>query len=138
MPKGPRHAFGCRVRTYANGLFEQTVALASGPLAGRTSGDRKIAVRAARRWSTAHPARIVEILHESGVTNPIALVDEIEKAGGSERNGRIWDVPLPRLEPEVHAALVDAMSKGASSRNIAVMVEQVLAIELKRRRVGLN
>jgi DNA polymerase III delta prime subunit len=182
------------------------------------STDNRDFTGTARGWSTTHPARIVEILRETGVANPIALVDEIEKAGGGDRNGRIREILLtmlepetrahfndpalcvdvdlshvnwiltandvkplgrpllsrlrvinvpappvsaapkiietvlkefaaryewpegamPVLEPEVHAALVDAMSKGASPRNIAVMIEQVMAIELKRRRADLN
>jgi len=40
--------------------------------------------------------------------------------------------------PNVHAALIDAMSKGASPRNITVMIERILAIEFERRRSGLN
>ncbi len=172
----------------------------------------------ARGWNTAHPARVIEILRETEVANPIVLLDEIDKAGGGYRNGRItatlltmlepetrarfydealttnvdlsyvnWiltanDVQLlgrpllsrlrvihmppppvsaarqivetvlkdlaarygwpegamPTLEPEVHTALINAMSKGASPRNISVMAEQVLAIELKWRRTALN
>jgi hypothetical protein len=41
---------------------------------------------------------------------------------------------LPELDQEVHDALVDAMAKGASPRNIATMLEQILAIEVKWRR----
>jgi len=172
----------------------------------------------ARGWGTAHPARIVDIFRETETANPIVLLDEIDKAGGGDRNGRItatlltmlepetrsrfydealntnvdlsyvnWvltandvralgrpllsrlrvvhmrappmnaaatvietalkDVAarygwpggtMPMLAPEVHASLARAMSKGASPRNLAVMIEQVLAIELKRRRAGLN
>ena len=182
------------------------------------SADNRDFSGTARGWGTAHPSRIVEILRETEVANPIVLLDEIEKAGGGDRNGRItatlltmlepetrarfydealtinidlsyvnwiltandvkalgrpllsrlrvvhmsappvsaapkivetvlrdlaarygWpDGAMPTLAPEVHAALVDAMSKGASPRNIAVMAEQVLAIELKWRRAALN
>jgi ATP-dependent Lon protease len=185
--------------------------------AGGSSDNRDFS-GTARGWNTAHPARVIEILRETEVANPIVLLDEIDKAGGGDRNGRItatlltmlepetrarfydealttnvdlshvnWiltanDVQLlgrpllsrlrvvrmpappvtaarkivetvlkdlaarygwpkgamPELEPEVHAALIDAMSKGASPRNISVMIEQVLAIEFKRRRSGLN
>lgn len=185
--------------------------------AGGSSDNRDFS-GTARGWGTAHPARIVEILTETRVANPIVLLDEIEKAGGGDRNGRItatlltmlepetrahfydealttkidltyvnwiltandvstlnrpllsrlrvvhmsappvtaapkivenvlkdlaarhgWpDGSMPTLAPEVHAALINAMSKGASPRNIAVMAEQVLAIEFKWRRTALN
>lgn len=185
--------------------------------AGGSSDNRNFS-GTARGWSTAHPAQIVEIFRETGVANPIVLLDEIDKAGGDGRNGRIvstlltmlepetrarfydealgtnvdlsyvnwilsandakalgrpllsrlrvvhlpsppasaagkivetvlkdlaarygWpDGAAPTLAPEVHAALIDAMAKGASPRNIAAMAEQVLAIELKWRRAALN
>jgi hypothetical protein len=170
----------------------------------------------ARGWGTAHPARIVEILRETQTANPIVLVDEIDKAGGGDRNGRItatlltmlepetrarfydealgtcvdlshvnwiltandlqslgrpllsrvrvvhmprppasaatgiidsvlmdlgrrfgWPAEaVPELESEVRAALVAAMAKGASPRNVSVMLEHVFAIEIRRRRAG--
>jgi hypothetical protein len=182
------------------------------------SADNRDFSGTARGWGTAHPARIVEILRETETANPIVLLDEIDKAGGGDRNGRItatlltmlepetrarfydealatnvdlsyvnwiltandvralgrpllsrlrvvhmsappataapsivetvlrdiaasygWpDGATPTLAPEVRKALVDALSKGASPRNIWVMIEQILAIELKWRRSGLN
>lgn len=171
-----------------------------------------------RGWGSAHPSRIVEIFVETKVANPIVLVDELEKAGGSDSNGRIAQSLLPMLEPEtkgqfyddalattvdlsfvnwiftanslkelgrpllsrlriVHmpappascapkilktalrelgerygwteemlptldstitAALQASMAKGASPRALVAMLEQVLAIEAKRRRASLN
>jgi len=181
---------------------------------GAGSSDNRDFAGTARGWGTSHPTRIVEILCDTQVANPIVLFDEIEKAGGGERNGkaaatlltmlepetrsrffdealaanvdlsfvnwvltanevtglgrpllsrlRVVHMPappasaapriirsaiqdigrrlgwpkeaLPELDPEVHDALVDAMAKGASPRNIATMLEQILAIEFKWRR----
>jgi hypothetical protein len=181
---------------------------------GAGSSDNRDFSGTARGWGTAHPSRIVEILCDTQVANPIVLFDEIDKAGGGERNGRaaatlltmlepetrsrffdealaanvdlsfvnwvltanevtglgrpllsrlrvvhmsappasaapriirsaIQDIgvrlgwpkeALPELDQEVQDALVDAMAKGASPRNIAAMLEQILAIEVKWRR----
>jgi len=185
--------------------------------AGGSSDNRDFS-GTARGWGSAHPSRIVEIFRETEVANPIVLLDEIDKAGGDGRNGRItatlltmlepetrahfhdealntkvdlsyvnWILTandlqalgrpllsrlrvihmpappasaarrivetilkdragiygwpegvLPSLDPEVHEALAGAMSRGASPRNISVMIEQVLAIEIKRRRATMN
>jgi ATP-dependent Lon protease len=43
------------------------------------------------------PARAVL---SSRTANPLVLVDEIEKAGSSNYNGRLWDRMIPFLERE--------------------------------------
>jgi hypothetical protein len=181
---------------------------------GGGSADNRDFAGTARGWGSAHPSRIVEIFCDTLVANPIVLFDEIDKAGGGERNGRstgtllamleaetrtrfydealalnvdlsfvnwvltandvaglgrpllsrlrvvhmpappssaasriiqsaIEDIgarmgwpkeALPVLDREVHSALVRAMGRGASPRNIAAMLEQILAIEVKWRR----
>ncbi len=183
--------------------------------AGGSSDNRDFA-GTARGWSSARPARIVDILRDTETANPIVLLDEIEKVGTDDKNGRITETLLtmlepetrgrfhdealgtsvdlshvnwvltandleplgrpllsrvriihmphppvsaatkiidsvlddlgrryewpaeavPELEPEVRKALVTAMAKGASPRNISVMLEQVFAIEIRRRRAG--
>ena len=61
----------------------------------------------ARGWGSAKPARIVEILRETETANPIVLVDEIDKAGGSDRNGRMTATLLTMLEPETRGKFYD-------------------------------
>jgi hypothetical protein len=50
------------------------------------------------------PARAV---HQTRIANPVVLVDEIDKAGTSLRNGRLWDALLPFLERETARAYRD-------------------------------
>lgn len=182
------------------------------------ASDNRSVAGTARGWGSAHPSRIVEVFIDAQVANPIVLVDELEKAGGSEGNGRItqslltmlepetrgrfydealstsvdlsfvnWictanslkdlgrpllsrlrifhmPVPppsfapkllksairelgerygwtedmLPTLDPAVTSALKASMAKGASPRTLVAMLEQILAIEVKRRRSFLN
>jgi hypothetical protein len=185
---------------------------------GAGLSDNRSFAGTARGWGSAHPSRIVEVFVDTQVANPIVLVDELEKAGGSEKNGQItqslltmlepetngrfydealstsvdlsfvnWvftanslkdlgrpllsrlrivhmPVPppsfapkflksalrelgerygwtedmLPTLDPVVTSALKMSMAKGASPRTLVAMLEQILAIEAKRRRGSLN
>ena len=50
------------------------------------------------------PARAVNVTR---IANPILLVEEIEKAGTSSRNGRLWDVMLVYLDPGTAASTRD-------------------------------
>ncbi len=61
----------------------------------------------ARGWGSAHPSRIVEIFVETQTANPIVLVDELDKAGGGARNGRLTQSLLTMLEPETNAKFYD-------------------------------
>jgi hypothetical protein len=183
--------------------------------AGGSSDNRDFA-GTARGWGSAHPARVVDIFRDTETANPIVLIDEIDKSGGGDRNGRIvetlltmlepetrsrfydealatkvdlfyvnWiltandlrglggpllsrvrlvrmpqpsaegadslidairselgrryglgDAVLPDIDPRVRVALVGAVAKGASPRALTAMMEQVFAIELKRRRAS--
>ena len=183
--------------------------------AGGSSDNRDFA-GTARGWGSAHPARVVETLRDTETANPIVLVDEIDKSGGGDRNGRIvgtlltmlepetrsrysdealstnvdlsyvnWiltandvrklgepllsrvrlvrvfkptagsanhlieairrelgtryglsDDVLPEIDPRVRGALAAAVAKGATPRALTAMMEQVFAIELRRRRAS--
>jgi len=74
--------------------------------AGGSTDNRDFA-GTARGWGTAKPARITEILRETEVANPLVLIDEIDKAGRSDRNGRIQATLLTMLEPETRAKYYD-------------------------------
>lgn len=50
------------------------------------------------------PARAIK---DSGVANPLVIVDEIDKAATDRRNGRLWESMLPMLEPETAARHAD-------------------------------
>lgn len=74
--------------------------------AGGSSDNRDFA-GTARGWGTAKPARIVEIFRETECANPIVLIDEIDKAGGSGRNGKMASTLLTMLEPETRGRFYD-------------------------------
>lgn len=53
----------------------------------------------ARGWSSARPGGVIQAMATEEVANPLFMIDELEKASSSNRNGRIWDVLLQMLEP---------------------------------------
>ena len=89
-------------RQLANSLG---LAFASLALAG-ASDNRELA-GTARGWSSAHPAWPVEQLAHLRSANPMLLVDEIDKAGGSDQNGRPAATLLAMLEPTTAAVYQD-------------------------------
>ncbi|WP_062117349.1 AAA family ATPase [Aureimonas sp. AU40] len=50
------------------------------------------------RWSTASASTPLELIRQSGIANPIVILDEIEKAG-NHRSGNLEAALLPFLEP---------------------------------------
>jgi MoxR-like ATPase len=60
-----------------------------------------------RGWSSARPGSIIELVHRSGVPNPIVCLDELEKSATTRQNGRIWDVLLQLLERETSQRYFD-------------------------------
>jgi hypothetical protein len=51
-------------------------------------------------WGNTVPSAPARAVNQTRIANPIVLVDEIEKAGTSSRNGRLWEALLPFLERE--------------------------------------
>jgi hypothetical protein len=51
-------------------------------------------------WGNTVPSAPVRAVNQTRTSNPVVLVDEIDKAGTSSRNGRLWDALLPHLERE--------------------------------------
>lgn len=62
------------------------------------SSDSRELAGTARGWSSAHPGWPVEQLVQLGSANPMLVIDEIDKAGGSDRNGRASMSLLTLLE----------------------------------------
>ena len=58
-------------------------------------------------WSNTVPSAPARAVNQMRIANPILMVDEIEKAGTSSRNGRLWDALLPFLERETSARYRD-------------------------------
>lgn len=83
---------------YMNRVAELTgVASRLLALAGQT--DNRLFNGTARGWNTARPSLPIATISDSGIANPILLLDELDKAGGSDSNGRIHDSLLELLEP---------------------------------------
>jgi hypothetical protein len=74
-------------------------------LAGAT--DARFLSGTARGWSGAQPSGVVETLVETGTANPLVIADEIDKSGGSDRNGRVTHALLALLEKENAASWFD-------------------------------
>jgi ATP-dependent Lon protease len=51
-------------------------------------------------WSSAHPSVPARAIMMSRIANPIAFVDEIDRAGESTYNGNLWSAMLPFLDVE--------------------------------------
>lgn len=71
-----------------------------------SSGDRMLR-GTARGYRGAQPALPLLVMLQSGCANPLIVVDEIEKAGGSERHGDIRQTLLAMLERETAAGFFD-------------------------------
>lgn len=66
-------------------------------LGGQT--DNRLFNGTARGWNTARPSLPIATIIDGGIANPILLLDELDKAGGNDSNGRIHDSLLELLEP---------------------------------------
>lgn len=51
-----------------------------------------------RGWGTAATSPIVRFIAETGVANPIVVIDEVDKVGGDSRAGRLHSALLGQLE----------------------------------------
>ena len=78
-----------------------------GEVAGSGSSDDRALRGTARGWRSAQPALPLLVVLRSLCANPMILVDEIDKAGGSDHNGDIRRTLLSMLEPETARAWFD-------------------------------
>lgn len=74
------------------------------PLAG--NGDTLSISGNSRGWGNATPGRIARFMSQSRYANPVIILDEIDKAGGSHET-RVADILLNLLEPEQNRAFQD-------------------------------
>lgn len=58
-------------------------------------------------WGNTVPSAPARAVNQTRIANPVVLIDEIDKAGTSTRNGRLWNVLLPFLEHETSRAYRD-------------------------------
>lgn len=74
-------------------------------LAGKN--DNKDFTGTARGWSSGEPSSVINLINDKKIANPIFLLDELDKAGGSAHNGRIHDTLLNLFEPSSACAVYD-------------------------------
>lgn len=74
--------------------------------ASGSSDDRSL-VGTAHAWGNREPGAILQLMLASGAANPLIIVDEIEKAGGSPHNGDVRRSLLGMIEPETARQWVD-------------------------------
>ncbi len=60
-----------------------------------------------RKWGNAAPGRHWDLLLEHKIANPGLIIDEVDKVGGSTRNGDIRGALLALLEPQRAASFLD-------------------------------
>lgn len=63
------------------------------------ASDNRLLQGTARGWGTVTPSLPVLLMLRDRMANPLVLVDEVDKAGGSDRNGRLHHTLLSMLEP---------------------------------------
>jgi hypothetical protein len=76
------------------------------------SHDNRMIAGTARGWSSGAPSMIASYIRESFTANPAIIFDELDKAGGSDYNGRIHDTLLSLLEPASAAKFFDEFLLG--------------------------
>jgi hypothetical protein len=85
----------------------QLLKLGYGEVSGAGSSDDRMLRGTARGWRDAQPTLLLLVMLRTGGANPLIVVDEVDKAGGSERNGDIRQTLLPMLEIETARAWFD-------------------------------
>ncbi len=78
----------------------QLVGTPFGVIAAGGSTDSRSLAGTATGWGSATPSSVLLTMAAHGHAGPLMLVDEIDKAGGSDQNGRLHDTLLAMLEPE--------------------------------------
>ncbi|MDB5411304.1 MAG: hypothetical protein JWL84_6216, partial [Rhodospirillales bacterium] len=69
--------------------------------------DNRVLHGTARGWRGAQPCLPLLVMRQSGCANPLIVVDELEKAGGSARGGDIRQTLLAMLEPTTSRSFFD-------------------------------
>jgi energy-coupling factor transporter ATP-binding protein EcfA2 len=89
-------------------MLAQIAACGHGEIDLGGSSDSKGLDGTNRGWGNAYPSWPAVVIARSGCANPILVVEEVDKAGGSDRNGRAHDALLAMLEPSSAAAYPDS------------------------------
>ena len=74
--------------------------------AGGATDNRTLA-GTARGWSSASPSFPLVVIRRFMTANPVIVVEEVDKAGGSPRNGKLTDTLTMMLDPTLSGAWLD-------------------------------
>lgn len=77
------------------------------------SNDNRFLCGTSRGWATAEPSAPVRLLAGCDVANPILIIEEIDKAGGSKRNGDPHASLLTMIDPTTATHWTDEYLAGA-------------------------
>lgn len=79
------------------------------------ASDNKVLDGVARGWSTGRPSPLLYVILQHQKANPVILLDEIDKAGGSDHNGRPLDTLLTLTEPSSAKSFYDTFLMGSAN-----------------------
>jgi energy-coupling factor transporter ATP-binding protein EcfA2 len=81
--------------------------VASSTIFAAGSMDNRTLAGTARGWSSATPSFPLTVMRRFLTANPIILVEEVDKSGGSDRNGRLTDTLAMMLDSSLSSAWFD-------------------------------
>ena len=71
------------------------------------ASDNRLLAGTALGWASAHPSFPLVTIRRCMVANPLIAIEDVDRAGGGERNGRMADTLMAMLDPETAAAWLD-------------------------------
>lgn len=94
-------------KSYAASLIAQLSGCGHDRLDLAGISDNRTLEGTGRGWSTPLPSWPVTVIDRTRCANPLLLVDEIDKAGGSDKSGRPLDTLLAMTEPSTARSYPD-------------------------------
>ncbi len=94
-------------KTYAASLIARLAGCGHDRLDLGGVSDNRTLEGTSRGWSTPRPSWPAIVINRSRSANPVLLVDELDKAGGSDKGGRPLDTLLAMIEPSTARCFPD-------------------------------
>ena len=71
------------------------------------ASDNRLLAGTALGWASAHPSFPLVTIRRCKIANPLIAVEDIDRAGGGDPNGRMADTLMAMLDPSTAAAWLD-------------------------------